>query len=88
MLKEVPQDTLSIGVVGAGVMGRGIAQVAITGGCKVKLFDSQLHVAQEALAFISCMLSQDVKKKRINVGDVVSAMAQITIIKKSHSCNY
>ena len=39
MTIEPTQDNLVIGVVGAGAMGRGIAQVAATGGCSFKLME-------------------------------------------------
>ncbi len=34
-------DTLTIGVVGAGAMGQGIVQVALTGGLKAVLYDAK-----------------------------------------------
>ena len=36
---------IKVGVIGSGTMGSGIAQVAATCGCKVKLYDTN----QEAL---------------------------------------
>jgi 3-hydroxybutyryl-CoA dehydrogenase len=48
-----PQSLISkVGVIGAGTMGSGIAQVAATAGCQVKLFDvnqEQLDKAEAAL---------------------------------------
>jgi len=39
--RDATQPNLAVGVVGAGTMGRGIAQVAATGGCTVKLYDAK-----------------------------------------------
>ena len=36
---------MNVGIIGGGTMGSGIAQVAATAGCKVKLYDTN----QEAL---------------------------------------
>ena len=52
MMIKPTQDNLAVGVVGAGAMGRGIAQIAATGGCRVKLFDTRAETAQEAVEFI------------------------------------
>ena len=43
------KDDLNVGIVGAGAMGRGIAQVAAVGGCYVKLYDAESEVSLEAL---------------------------------------
>ena len=37
-----------IGVIGAGTMGSGIAQVAATAGCTVKLYDSNSMILVES----------------------------------------
>ena len=49
---------LKIGVVGAGAMGRGIAQVAAVGGCRVVLFDSNAAAVSDASDFIAKMLNR------------------------------
>ena len=42
-----------VGLVGAGAMGRGIAQIAAQGGCQVLLFDAQSGAADTARA-VAC----------------------------------
>lgn len=57
---------LTVGVVGAGAMGRGIAQVAALAGHRVVLSDAQegaVHLAHEA---IRSALARDVTKGRID----------------------
>ncbi len=41
-----------VGVVGAGAMGRGIAQMAVQAGCNVKLFDTSAQAREAALQSI------------------------------------
>ena len=43
------KDFKNIGIVGAGSMGIGIAQIASTSGCKVFLYDQNVEIAQSAL---------------------------------------
>ncbi|MBT3361901.1 MAG: 3-hydroxyacyl-CoA dehydrogenase [Rhodospirillales bacterium] len=80
MTIEPTQDNLVIGVVGAGAMGRGIAQVAATGGCSVKLFDAHPETSKEAVEFIDNMLSRAVEKNRMSADEARTAMAGIEIV--------
>lgn len=54
----------TIGVVGAGQMGRGIAQVAAMSGFHVQLFDIQQQQVDLALNFISNQLDKGVEKAK------------------------
>lgn len=74
------QDGLVIGVIGAGAMGRGIAQVAATGGCAVKLFDTRAESSKEAVEFIDNMLGRAVEKNRMSSDDAKAAMARIETV--------
>ncbi|HEY8409890.1 MAG TPA: 3-hydroxybutyryl-CoA dehydrogenase [Pyrinomonadaceae bacterium] len=56
-----------IGVVGAGTMGNGIAQVAARGGYDVILHDVQEEFLQRGLAAIDKSLQRDVQKERLTV---------------------
>lgn len=80
MTIEPTQDNLVIGVVGAGAMGRGIAQVAATGGCCVKLFDSRPESSKEAVEFIGNMLGRAVEKNRMSADEAKAAMARIKVV--------
>lgn len=73
------QDDLVIGVIGAGAMGRGIAQVAATGGCTVKMFDTRAESSKEAFEFIGGMLNRAVEKNRMSADDADASMARISI---------
>ena len=60
------RKTEHIGVIGAGSMGAGIAQVAATAGCKVTLFDQQKSASISALDKLSSILDRLVEKERIS----------------------
>lgn len=56
----------TIAVVGAGTMGSGIAQVALTNQCKVYLYDVSESVLQKAKNNIELSLSKLVEKQKIS----------------------
>lgn len=74
------EENLIVGIIGAGAMGRGIAQVAATGGCRVKLYDTGDGASQEAVDFITQMLNRAVEKGRMDDTEATSAVARIQII--------
>jgi len=80
MVLDPNQQNLSVGIIGAGAMGRGIAQVAATGGCTVKMFDTRRQSTDEAIAFIDSMLSRAVDKKRMNEEDKIAAKSRINAV--------
>lgn len=56
----------NIGIIGAGTMGSGIAQVASTAGCTVKLFDLDQEALDKAKAGLEKIMSRLVEKGRID----------------------
>lgn len=56
----------NIGIIGAGTMGIGIAQVAATAGCKVVLFDAQTQQIDKALSGLEKTLQKLVEKTKIS----------------------
>jgi 3-hydroxybutyryl-CoA dehydrogenase len=52
----------TIGVVGSGQMGRGIAQVAAFSGYQVLLYDASSEASEKAIQFIAAQLSKGVEK--------------------------
>jgi 3-hydroxyacyl-CoA dehydrogenase len=55
----------SVAVVGAGLMGRGIATALINAGMKVELIDADAKVLEKAVAAIKETLQRDVAKGRL-----------------------
>ncbi len=62
---DLQRSDLVVAVVGAGTMGRGIAQVCAQAGLKVLLFDSRRGAANEAVASIDKALEGQVSKGRM-----------------------
>ncbi len=67
----------TLGIVGAGQMGRGIAQIAAVAGLRVRLFDNSAQATADALAFISGMLTRAVEKGRLSESEAEHAAANI-----------
>jgi 3-hydroxybutyryl-CoA dehydrogenase len=70
-------DVKVIGIVGAGQMGRGIAQVAATSGWEVLLLDVQEGALQEAMRKIREGLSRAVQKGVLNEERVKTVMSRL-----------
>ncbi len=64
MAKEFGKE-MAVGVIGAGAMGSGIAEVAATYGHRVVLFDTQQASIDKGLAGIEKNLARNVEKSRI-----------------------
>lgn len=56
----------NIGIIGAGTMGIGIAQVAATAGCKVVVYDAQTPQIDKALSGLEKTLQKLVDKAKIS----------------------
>ena len=69
-----------IGVLGAGQMGGGIAQVAATAGYDVRLADATLDLAQKGKAKIDGMLGRQVDKGKISADMRAQIVARIVPI--------
>ena len=64
-------------VVGAGIMGAGIAQVAAQAGHRVKLFDTRAGAAQLAAAHLGATLDALVAKGKLDAEAVEATIARI-----------
>ena len=63
-------ETKTLGVVGAGQMGSGIAQVAAGSGLSVVMSDIKEEFVQRGLSAIRDSLGRMVKKEKITAADV------------------
>ncbi|MDP9417496.1 MAG: 3-hydroxyacyl-CoA dehydrogenase NAD-binding domain-containing protein, partial [Actinomycetota bacterium] len=68
-----------IAVVGAGTMGRGIAQVAVTAGYRVLLSDARAGAAEEAVAFVTAMLARAAEKGRLAPSEAERASRRLAV---------
>jgi 3-hydroxybutyryl-CoA dehydrogenase len=57
---------MNVGIIGSGTMGSGIAQVAATSGCSVKLYDTNIDALQKAENTLDKILSRLIEKGRID----------------------
>lgn len=76
-MSQVPPSIHTIGVVGAGAMGAGIAQTALAAGLKVVLHDTQDAALAKARADIGARLSRQVEKGQLPQGSVERAMSEL-----------
>jgi len=79
MTLDANRTDLRLGIVGAGVMGRGIAQVAASAGVSVVLTDASPQVAEEGRAFVARMLERAVEKGRMAEADARAAVERIVL---------
>jgi 3-hydroxybutyryl-CoA dehydrogenase len=66
-----------LGVVGAGTMGHGIAQVAAQAGCQVRLVDIAAEALERGLKQVEASLEKLVAKERITTEDAAAARGRI-----------
>lgn len=59
----------TIGVVGAGTMGRGIVQLFAQAGHRVRCFDAADGAAAKAIEFVTGMIGRGVEKGRLSAAD-------------------
>jgi 3-hydroxybutyryl-CoA dehydrogenase len=67
-----------VGVIGAGTMGNGIAQVCATAGVEVAMIDVSDAAVQRGLAALSASLDRLVRKGTLTAADKAAAVARVT----------
>ncbi len=67
----------TLGIVGSGAMGRGIAQIAALGGLTVRLFDTQPQALTAAHDYLSETLDKLASKGKILSSDADAALARV-----------
>jgi 3-hydroxybutyryl-CoA dehydrogenase len=68
----------TVGVIGAGTMGNGIAHTAARSGLKVILYDLDQRFLDRALSTIAKNLDREVAKNKITADDKTAALSRIT----------
>lgn len=78
---ENQRETIqNIGIIGAGTMGSGIAQVAATAGCHVKLFDLNQQALDKAKVALEKIMLRLVEKGRITSEEKQRIQSHITYV--------
>lgn len=71
---------MNIGIIGSGTMGSGIAQVAATAGCKVKLYDTNQAALDKAKAALENILARLIEKGRIDSAEKERIQSNIAYV--------
>jgi len=80
MAVDAGKNNLVMGIVGTGVMGRGIAQIAAQAGISVLLYDTRPDAANEAKTSIRTTLSKLVEKGKLSPSDADAAVGRISVV--------
>ena len=71
---------MNIGIIGSGTMGSGIAQVAATAGCNVKVYDTNTQALTASKTKLEKILSRLVEKGKIETPEKHRIQANITYV--------
>lgn len=71
---------MKTGIIGSGTMGSGIAQVAATAGCQVKLYDTDQSALDRAKSALEKILLRLIEKKRIDANEKSRIEANISYV--------
>ncbi len=70
---------MNVGIIGAGTMGIGIAQVAATNGCKVWIYDANAKQVETATVGLEKTLTKLVDKQKISAEKMTEILSNISI---------
>lgn len=74
------QETISVGIIGAGTMGSGIAQVAATAGHSVKVYDALPEAMEKARAGLNRIMNRLVEKGRLSQAEAETILDRIVFV--------
>lgn len=69
-----------VGIIGSGTMGSGIAQVAATAGCSVKLYDTNSEALDKAKTALEKILNRLIEKGRIDEAEKNRIQSNISYV--------
>ena len=69
-----------VGIIGSGTMGSGIAQVAATAGCAVKIFDTNIEALKKAEDGLEKIMNRLVEKGRIDPAEKLRIESNIKYV--------
>jgi 3-hydroxybutyryl-CoA dehydrogenase len=78
----------TIGIIGTGAMGRGIAQIAAQAGCRVLLLDTREGAAAEAKDALAKQWGKLVEKARMTAEAAAAATARLEIVAGTRDLTY
>lgn len=71
---------MTVGIIGSGTMGSGIAQVAATAGCTVKVYDTNQEALAKSEAKLDKVLLRLIEKERIDEAEKNRIQGNITYV--------
>lgn len=71
---------MKVGIIGSGTMGSGIAQVAATAGCTVKIYDTKQEALEKAKTSLEKILNRLVEKGRIDATEKNRIIGNISYV--------
>lgn len=80
MIPDLDSPGATIGVIGAGAMGRGIAQVAAAAGYSVLLTDLSSAAAEDAAIFVAAMLRRAAEKGLMSAEQAEAAIGRLQLV--------
>ena len=80
MVTNVDTGDLTLGVIGTGAMGRGIAQIMAAGGLKVLMFDATEGAAEAGRAFAERMIMRAADKGTLTDDDAEAAAGRLSVV--------
>ena len=69
-----------VGIIGSGTMGSGIAQVAATSGCAVKIYDTKQEALDKSKASLEKVLARLIIKGRIDEAEKSRIQGNISYV--------
>jgi 3-hydroxybutyryl-CoA dehydrogenase len=75
---ESTTEITAVGVVGAGTMGHGIAQVAASAGYRVRLYDVSTELAERGVEWIAHDLARGVEKGKVKPEEREAVLGRIS----------
>ena len=69
----------TVGIIGTGAMGRGIAQIAAQAGCRVLLLDTREGAADEAKTALAQLWGKLVEKGKMTAEAAEAAAARLEV---------
>jgi 3-hydroxybutyryl-CoA dehydrogenase len=79
MALDIQRPDLCLGIVGTGIMGRGVAQIAAQAGIKVVLYDTRSDAAPAARDYVAAQLARLAEKGRLAPEAAAAATARLDI---------
>lgn len=77
-MPQSPSSIQTIGLVGTGAMGRGIAQIAAQAGLRVKLYDANTQAVDAALGALKDTLDKLAAKGKLSTDQVAATLGNLT----------